>query len=577
VSSRRAARIRIATWAIAVALAAFAVGIPSAAAVVNTPTITGSTPTSPADNNNPVLRGTADAGATVDVFSGSCLGGTPVGTTTADASGTFHLQASVADDTTTTFFATATIPPETSPCSAPFPYLEDSTAPTTSLAPAPPVTGPDTSFSFSGSDAGSGVAGFECQLDAGGFTACSNPKNYTGLSAGGHTFSVRAMDNVGHVDPAPANSTWTVDTVSPNVTFTAKPPVLTNQTRATFAFSADKVGSSFECSLDGAAFTACLSPKVYTGLGNGPHGLAVHAIWLGLVGPPSQYSWTVDVIAPQTTIGSAPPAASTSATATFTFTASEPSAFICRLDGGGPSPCTSPKTYTGLGDGRQTFSVQAVDRAGNGDRTPARYSWRISGVGPPAGDLRPPANVARLRRSVGYGVMKLRWRRPADSDFDHVAVFVTTKPGVSPRSLVYRGRRQSYVNRRFQNGLDYRYLVVSYDKLDNASRGVTARVPPSALLRTPHEGQIVRSAPRLRWTPVRKATYYNVQLYYRGHKVLSAWPARARQALKHRWSYSGRQFVLRRGPYSWFVWPGFGSRTEARYGPLLGLGTFKVR
>jgi hypothetical protein len=564
-------------WAIAVALAAFAVGIPSAAAVVNTPTITGSTPTSPADNNNPVLRGTADAGATVDVVSGSCLGGTPVGTTTADASGTFQLQASVADDTTTNFFATATIPPDTSPCSAPFPYLEDSTAPTTSLAPAPPVTGPDTSFSFSGSDAGSGVAGFECQLDAGGFTACSNPKNYTGLSAGAHTFSVRAIDNVGHVDPAPANWTWTVDTVSPNVTFTAKPPALTNQRRATFAFSADKVGSSFECSLDGAAFTACSSPKVYAGLGNGPHTVAVHALWLGLIGPPSLYSWTVDFSAPQTTIGSAPPAASTSAAATFTFTGSEPSAFTCRLDGAGPSPCTSPKTYTGLGDGEHTFRVQAVDRAGNSDPTPAGYSWRISGVGPPAQDLRPPTNVGRLRSSVGYGVMKLRWRRPADSDFDHVAVFVTTKRGAPPRTIVYQGKKQSYVNRRFQNGFYYRYLVVSYDASDNASGGASAVVPPSALLRSPRDGQVVRSAPRLRWTPVHKASYYNVQLYYRGRKVLSAWPGRARQVLQRRWSYSGRSYQLRKGAYSWFVWPGFGPQAKSRYGSLLGVGTFKVR
>jgi hypothetical protein len=562
---------------IGAALAAFAVGIPSAAAVVNTPTITGSTPASPANDNNPVLSGTADTGATVDVFSGICPGGTLVGTTVADATtGAFQLPVSVADDTTTNFFATATIPPDTSTCSGPFTYVEAS-PPDTTLAPALSVTGPDVSFSFSGSDAGSGVAGFECSLDAANFTACSSPKNYSGLLGGPHTFEVRGVDAVGNVDPTPASHTWTVDTVSPNVTFTAKPPALTNRTTATFAFSADKPGSSFECSLDGAAFTACSRPKVYTGLGNGLHTVAVHALWLGLIGPPSQYSWTVDLIAPQTTIGSAPPPASTSAAATFTFTGSEPSAFTCRLDGAGPSPCTSPKTYTGLGDGEHTFRVQAVDRAGNSDATPAGYSWRISGVGPPVQDLRPPTNVGRLRRSVGYGVMKLRWRRPADSDFDHVAVFATTKRGAPPRTLVYQGKKQSYVNRRFQNGFYYRYLVVSYDTSDNASGGSSATVPPSALLRSPRDGQVVRSAPRLRWTPVRKATYYNVQLYYHGRKVLSAWPGRVRQALARRWSYSGRSYHLRKGAYAWFVWPGFGPRAKSRYGSLLGVGTFKVR
>jgi hypothetical protein len=388
---------------------------------------------------------------------------------------------------------------------------------------------------------------------------------------------VRAIDNVGHVDPAPANWTWTVDTLSPNVGFTAKPPVLTNQRTATFAFSADKVGSSFECSLDGAAFTACSSPKVYAGLGNGPHTVAVHAIWLGLIGPPSRYSWRVDLVPPQTTIRSGPPAASTNGTATFAFIGSEPSAFTCRLDGAGPTPCTSPKTYSGLGDGAHTFSVESVDRAGNSDPSPATYSWQISGVGPPAQDLRPPANVSRLRRNVGYGVLQLRWRRPSDPDFDHVAVFVSTKRGAPPRKLAYSGRKQSYVKRRFQNGLYYRYLVVSYDRSDNASGGRSAQVPPSALLRSPRDGQVVRSAPRLRWTPVRKATFYNVQVYFRGRKVLSVWPVRARQALQRRWTYSGHSYALRKGAYSWFVWPGFGPRAKSRYGDLLGFGTFKVR
>ena len=102
-------------------------------------------------------------------------------------------------------------------------------------------------------------------------------------------------------------------------------------------------------------------------------------------------------------------------------------------------------------------------------------------------------------------------------------------------------------------------------------------IPPSALLRSPRNGQVVRSAPVLRWTPVRKATFYNVQLYYRGAKVLSAWPQRARQALKRQWSYSGRAYGLGKGVYSWYVWPGFGPRAKGRYGQLLGQGSFRVR
>ena len=71
---------------------------------------------------------------------------------------------------------------------------------------------------FSGTDTGTGVASFECKLDAGSFTACTNPKDYSGLSAGSHTFQVRTVDVAGNVDASPASYTWTVDTTAPTVT-----------------------------------------------------------------------------------------------------------------------------------------------------------------------------------------------------------------------------------------------------------------------------------------------------------------------------------------------------------------------
>jgi len=104
----------------------------------------------------------------------------------------------------------------------------DATAPETTITAQPPVPTANTtaSFSFSGVDSGnSGVAGFQCQLDNGGFAACTSPQSYSGLSLGDHTFQVRAADRAGNIDASPATVTWTISapTATPTHTPTNTP------------------------------------------------------------------------------------------------------------------------------------------------------------------------------------------------------------------------------------------------------------------------------------------------------------------------------------------------------------------
>ncbi len=79
---------------------------------------------------------------------------------------------------------------------------------------------------------------------------------------------------------------------------------------------------------------------------------------------------------PSATIVDHPPDPSRSAQATFSFSASEPGAFRCSLDGGADADCTSPDSLTGLADGDHTFHVHAVDQNGTpgGDDT---FSWTV--------------------------------------------------------------------------------------------------------------------------------------------------------------------------------------------------------
>jgi hypothetical protein len=85
------------------------------------------------------------------------------------------------------------------------------------------------------------------------------------------------------------------DTTPPQTTITAGPAGEVASSTATFEFTSSESPSSFECSLDGAAFANCSSPTSYTGLGAGAHSFGVRATdGAGNTDPtPAQRSWTV--------------------------------------------------------------------------------------------------------------------------------------------------------------------------------------------------------------------------------------------------------------------------------------------
>ena len=93
---------------------------------------------------------------------------------------------------------------------------------------------------------------------------------------------------------------------------------------------------------------------------------------------------------------------------------------------------------------------------------------------------------------------------------------------------------------------------------------------------SPKDTARLKRPPKLRWKRVAGATYYNVQLWRDGVKLLSFWPIRTSLQLKRRWSYQGRRYVLTPGTYRWYVWPGLGARADVRYGTILGRQTFTL-
>jgi len=167
-------------------------------------------------------------------------------------------------------------------------FTVDNTAPTATFTSAPSgtVASSTVSASFTGNDP---AAVYQCHLDGGGWASCTSPVTYSGLADGPHTIAVRAVDQSGNAGSA-ATAGFTVRTAAP--TITSKPNARTKNRNARFAFA--DPGLAFQCSLDGAAFTACTSPQTYTGLRRGFHVFRVRGVdSYGNVTSTTSYTWTI--------------------------------------------------------------------------------------------------------------------------------------------------------------------------------------------------------------------------------------------------------------------------------------------
>lgn len=94
------------------------------------PVLTSTTPLGPANNDSPTVNGTAEANATIQLYSDAACT-TPLASGSASAGGVIAIVQAVSDDSTTNLYATATdAAGNTSPCSTPaLAYVEDSTPP----------------------------------------------------------------------------------------------------------------------------------------------------------------------------------------------------------------------------------------------------------------------------------------------------------------------------------------------------------------------------------------------------------------------------------------------------------------
>jgi len=183
----------------------------------------------------------------------------------------------------------------------------------------------------------------------------------------------------------------------------------------------------------------------------------------------------------------------------------------------------------------------------------------------------PPAPV--VQAMPGNKSVALAWSTSPDSQAE-----VARLDGDGAPVVVYSGPGGAFTDLSLKNGQRYRYAVTLIDQAGNRAASTASTVPTSSKLLLPPKGSHINvvSLPLLIWKPVRKADYYNVQIFRGRTKVLSSWPRQPRFQLKRRWRFGGKQYRLIPAKYCWYVWPGHGKRAKRDYGKRLGRSCFRI-
>jgi hypothetical protein len=227
----------------------------------------------------------------------------------------------------------------------------------------------------------------------------------------------------------------------------------------------------------------------------------------------------------------------------------------------GLAACTS-LTYSGPDSGAAGVSGGCTDVAGNSSSTSFGFQY----------DATPP-QLSSVSVQSTDGANIVHWKSSSPND---VAAISRVARGSRSELSLFSGAGADFVDKKVQDGVEYRYNVRTVDQAGNSSQirtvlGLPKVVSLGKIAYTPRTA----AQPILSWPARRGASYYHVQLFRNGKRILAVWPLKTELALRPHWRWAGRQYRLAPAQYAWFVWAGFGPRAAARY-KLLGHSKFIV-
>jgi hypothetical protein len=183
----------------------------------------------------------------------------------------------------------------------------------------------------------------------------------------------------------------------------------TTSTTATFAFTSSIANSTFECSLDSAAFTSCTSPKAYTGLSDGTHTFQVRATDAsGNTDPtPAGRTWTVDTKAPSAPTITSPQNNTYDTDGSYSVSGNAEGGSTVELFEGTTSKGSTKAdsssgawsiALSGLSEGAHTYTAKAKDAAGNTSSASNSVTVRVDTTKPMVKSTTPQSGATDVGR-----------------------------------------------------------------------------------------------------------------------------------------------------------------------------------
>jgi hypothetical protein len=239
------------------------------------------------------------------------------------------------------------------------------------------------------------------------------------------------------------------------------------------------------------------------------------------------------------------------------------------------APASPGCSDAAAGTGVWSYGVFARDAAGNVALIGTVSNVAVVDKTPPLAPTKLTVTRTKSKTKTAVITFTLHWVKPTAADLDHVIVVLNLKRapvGPADGKTVYHGLGTS-AKLKLRSGQNGYIAVYAVDHSGNYSlKPIRKLVTLAGLIPLrPLSGSVVRlSSPELTWKATKGSTYYNVQVFRNGKRMLVGWPSKA--------SYRIPAGKLKPGTYVWFVWPAVQHKgSTPTFGKLIGRATFRYK